>query len=742
MFANIIVDITHEKLDKIFQYKVPSHLEGELSVGMEVVIPFGKGNRETKGYVVGFSETVDYDISKVKEITDISHNSVAIEGRLVALAAWMKEYYGGTMIQALKTVLPIKQKENAKIKKKVRLLLSEEEGREKLEFYRKKNQKARARLLEALLEKPLLEYELVNKKLNITLAVIRTMEEQGILKLESEHVFRNPVKQKELSEKKIIFNEEQRYAIETFWEDYRQEQYGTYLIHGVTGSGKTEVYIEMIRRVAEQGRQAIVLIPEIALTFQTVMRFYRCFGNRVSIMNSRLSAGERYDQMMRAKKGEVDVMIGPRSALFTPFPNLGLIVIDEEHENTYKSEQVPRFHARETAQERARMEGASLILGSATPSLESMYRAKHGEYKLLELRNRSGQQAMATVHTVDLREELKNGNRSILSMQLQQLMEERLQKKEQIILFLNRRGYAGFISCRECGHVIKCPHCDVSLSSHRGGKMVCHYCGYEEPKPTVCPECGSKHIGEFRAGTQQIEEIVKKRFPQARVLRMDMDTTREKDGHEKILAAFANEEADILVGTQMIVKGHDFPNVTLVGVLAADMSLYSDDYRAGERTFQLLTQAEGRAGRGEKQGEAVIQTYSPEHYAIVTAAAQDYEAFYEEEIRYRELMGYPPVDNLLAILASSADEQHLEIGCKYLKEYAKRVSKKEMVTIIGPATPGIGKINDIFRKVLYLKTESYDTLVKIKNRLEQYIEVNPGYNTIRIQFDFNPMDIR
>lgn len=742
MFANIIVDITHEKLDKIFQYKVPSHLEGELSVGMEVVIPFGKGNRETKGYVVGFSETVNYDISKVKEITDISHNSVAIEGRLVALAAWMKEHYGGTMIQALKTVLPIKQKENAKIKKKVRLLLSEEEGREKLEFYRKKNQKARARLLEALLEKPLLEYELVNKKLNITLAVIRTMEEQGILKLESEHVFRNPVKQKELSEKKIIFNEEQRYAIETFWEDYRQEQYGTYLIHGVTGSGKTEVYIEMIRRVAEQGRQAIVLIPEIALTFQTVMRFYRCFGDRVSIMNSRLSAGERYDQMMRAKKGEVDVMIGPRSALFTPFPNLGLIVIDEEHENTYKSEQVPRFHARETAQERARMEGASLILGSATPSLESMYRAKHGEYKLLELRNRSGQQAMATVHTVDLREELKNGNRSILSMQLQQLMEERLQKKEQIILFLNRRGYAGFISCRECGHVIKCPHCDVSLSSHRGGKMVCHYCGYEEPKPTVCPECGSKHIGEFRAGTQQIEEIVKKRFPQARVLRMDMDTTREKDGHEKILAAFANEEADILVGTQMIVKGHDFPNVTLVGVLAADMSLYSDDYRAGERTFQLLTQAEGRAGRGEKQGEAVIQTYSPEHYAIVTAAAQDYEAFYEEEIRYRELMGYPPVDNLLAILASSADEQHLEIGCKYLKEYAKRVSKKEMVTIIGPATPGIGKINDIFRKVLYLKTESYDTLVKIKNRLEQYIEVNPGYNTIRIQFDFNPMDIR
>lgn len=741
MFAGIIVDITHEKLDKIFQYKVPSHLEGELSVGMEVMVPFGKGNRETKGYVVGFSKTCDYDLAKVKEIKDISRKGVVIEGRLVALAAWMKEHYGGTMIQALKTVLPIKQKEQAKVKKRIRLLLRDEEGRERLELYEKKNQKARARLLAALLEEPLLDYELVNKKLNITLSVVRALEEQGVLVLESERIFRNPIKQKEMETKEIVFTEEQKYAIEHFWQDYQQERYKTYLIHGVTGSGKTEVYIEMIRRVAETGKQAIVLIPEIALTFQTVMRFYRCFGDRVSIMHSRLSAGERYDQMMRAKSGEVDVMIGPRSALFTPFPNLGLIVIDEEHENTYKSEQVPRFHARETAQARAEMEGASLVLGSATPSLESMYRAKQGEYQLLELKNRSRQQAMATVHTIDLRLELKKGNRSILSEKLQELMEDRLQKKEQIMLFLNRRGYAGFVSCRECGHVVKCPHCDVSLSSHRGGKLICHYCGYEERKPEACPECGSGHVGEFRAGTQQIEEIVRQRFPEARVLRMDMDTTREKDGHEKILAAFANEEADILVGTQMIVKGHDFPNVTLVGVLAADMSLYADDYRAGERTFQLLTQAEGRAGRGTKAGEAVIQTYSPEHYAITTAAAQDYEAFYQEEIRYRELMGYPPVANLLAVLASSADEAHLETGCHYLKEYALRVCKDESVDVIGPAAPGIGKINDIYRKVLYLKTERYDTLVKIKNRLEQYIEVNSGFDTIRIQFDFNPMGV-
>lgn len=741
MFANIIIDITHEKLDKIFQYRIPAYLEGALLVGMEVIVPFGRGNRLTKGYVIGFSDTCDYDLAKIKEIQDISRKGIAIEGKLVALAAWMKNHYGGTMIQALKMVLPIRQQEKEKVKKKVRLLLDETEGRKKLEYYLEKNQRARARLLKALLDTHELDYELVNKKLNITLSVIRALEEQGVAALESERVYRNPVKHCGQVQKQIVFTEEQRHAVERFWKDYENGQYGTYLVHGVTGSGKTEVYIEMIRRVVESGRQAIVLIPEIALTFQTVMRFYRSFGERVSIMNSRLSAGERYDQMMRAKEGTVDVMIGPRSALFTPFPALGLIVIDEEHENTYKSEQVPRYHARETAIARAEMEHASVVLGSATPSLEAMYRAKEGAYRLLELRNRSGQQEMAQVHTVDLRMEMKNGNRSILSAKLQELMADRLEKKEQMMLFLNRRGYAGFISCRECGYVAKCPHCDVSLSSHRNGKLVCHYCGYEEEKYAECPECGSKHIGEFRAGTQQIEEIVKKQFPQAKVLRMDMDTTREKDGHEKILSAFANEEADVLVGTQMIVKGHDFPNVTLVGILAADMSLYSDDYRSGERTFQLLTQAAGRAGRGKKKGEAVIQTYSPEHYAVVTAAAQDYEAFYQEEIRYREMMGYPPVENLLAVLASCRDEVHLDTGCRFLKEYALRVQGDTQVELIGPASPGIGKINDIYRKVLYLKAERYDTLVRMKNRLEQYIEVNDGFDTIRIQFDFNPMQV-
>ena len=514
MFADIIVDIQHEKLDKIFQYRIPERLEAELRPGMEVIVPFGKADRRTKGYVTALSEACDYDLSKVKEIEDISREGVAIEAKLIALAAWMKEHYGGTMIQALKTVLPIRQKENARVKRRVRLLLSEEEGKEKLAFYLEKNQKARARLLAALLDDPVLEYELVTKKLNITLNVIRALEEQGVIVLEEKQVYRNPVKETEQKRQEIIFTEEQQNVIGCFRQDYREGKRYTYLLYGVTGSGKTEVYMEMIRTVVEMGKQAIVLIPEIALTYQTVMRFYRCFGDRVSIMNSRLSAGERYDQMMRAKAGEVDVMIGPRSALFTPFPDLGLIVIDEEHEPTYKSEQVPRYHARETAVKRAQMEGAGVVLGSATPSLEAMYRAKRGEYVLLEMRNRSRMQQMAQAEIVDLRQELREGNRSILSRRLQELMADRLERKEQIMLFLNRRGYSGFISCRECGHVVKCPHCSVSLSVHRDGRMVCHYCGYTQPKVTVCPECGSRHIGEFRAGTQQIEEIVKEMFPE------------------------------------------------------------------------------------------------------------------------------------------------------------------------------------------------------------------------------------
>ncbi len=742
MYANIIIDITHEKVDKVFGYHIPSELEGMLSIGSEVVVPFGNGNREKHGYVVGFSETVDYDPSKVKDILGVAKDSVAIESKLVALAAWIREEYGGTMIQALKTVIPIKRKEKQKEKKFVRLAIPVEEAKERCAFYQaRKNQRARARLLEAMIQEPVQEQSLLIQKLHISAPTIKGLVEAGILKVDSVGVYRNPIKSERKEREEVVFSVEQQAAIDGFLKDYESGKRGTYLIHGVTGSGKTEVYMEMIAHVLAQGKQAIVLIPEIALTYQTVMRFHSKFGDRISILNSKMSPGERYDQMERVANGEVDVMIGPRSALFTPFRNLGLIVIDEEHESSYKSEQVPRYHARETAIKRAELEGASVVLGSATPSLEAYYGCENGDITLFELASRIGDRAMAEVYVEDMREEFRAGNRSILSRKLQNLIKDRLEKKEQIMLFLNRRGYAGFVSCRSCGYVVKCPHCDVSLSSHRGKKLVCHYCGHTEPSIDHCPSCGSPYVGGFKAGTQQIEDLVKRTFPEANVLRMDLDTTRSKEGHEKILEAFASGEADILIGTQMIVKGHDFPNVTLVGVLAADMSLYSDDYRAGERTFQLLTQAVGRAGRGKKPGEAVIQTYSPDHYGIVLSAEQDYEAFYKKEMSYRELMGYPPAEQLLAVLVTGENEELLDMAAGYLKAFAERIGKNQTLKVIGPSSPAVGKVNDMYRRVIYIKASRKRYLTVTKDRMEQYIEMNKGFDKVKIQFDLNPMNI-
>ena len=430
-------------------------------------------------------------------------------------------------------------------------------------------------------------------------------------------------------------------------------------------------------------------------------------------------------------------MVGPRSALFTPFSRLGLIIIDEEHEASYKSENSPRYHARETAIYRAALENARVVLGSATPSLKAYSRALRGEYGLVRLKNRYGSRPLPQVSIVDLREELKAGNRSVLSRKLNEALKERLDRGEQAMLFLNRRGYAGFVSCRSCGNVKKCPPCAVSLSEHSHGRLICHYCGYEEPKPQKCPVCGSPYIGGFKAGTQQIEQVLKKEFPQAGVLRMDYDTTRTKGSYERILASFAAHEADILIGTQMIVKGHDFPAVTLVGVIAADISLNAEDYRCGERTFQLLCQAVGRSGRGRGAGEAVIQTYHPEHYSIQAAAAQDYQAFYEEEMSYRMLLDYPPAAHMLAVLGSCAEEELLSRAMHYLELYIRRVYPGKDLHVIGPAYAAVGKVKDIYRQVIYLKHEEYRTLVSIKNKLEKYIDINSGFRKIYIQFDFS-----
>lgn len=739
-FVNVIVDISSGKLDKIFQYKVPESLKDRLLTGMQVNVPFGMGNRPIKGYAVGFSDTTDYPLEKIKEVTGIVTGSVQAESQLIALAAWMRKTCGSTMNQALKTVLPVKQKTRQVVDRQAVLLLNEEEGKKLLDEYLKKNYQAKARLLSALLDHKALDYKVLKEKLKITPSVIKKFEEDGMIRTEEKTVYRNPFEGHfEKKEQFVSLNKEQAEAVEGIWAEYAKGVRKTYLLHGVTGSGKTEVYMELISRVIAERKQAIVLIPEIALTVQTVMRFHARFGDRVSVMHSRLSDGERYDQYVRARDGKIDVMIGPRSALFTPFSRLGLIILDEEHESSYKSENVPRYHARDAAIFRAEMCGAAVVLGSATPSLESYYLAQAGVYGFYRLTGRIGDAVMPKVDIIDLRAELKEGNRSIFSRKLKAAMEERLKNRQQIMLFLNRRGLSGFVSCRSCGEAIRCPHCDVTLSLHNDGRLKCHYCGYEIPMPDACPSCGSRYISGFRAGTQQIEKEVNKLFPQARVLRMDYDTTRTKDSYERILLAFGKGEADVLVGTQMIVKGHDFSNVTLVGVLAADISLYANDYRAAERTFQLLTQAVGRAGRGKMPGEAVIQTYMPDHYSIQAAASQDYERFYKQEVLYRNLMEYPPAYAMLGIYLSCPQEELLEKQTQTLGAHILSM-KREGVTMVGPADAMLTKKKDIYRKVIYLKHKMSDALIELKEELEKTMEKDSVWQKVIVQFDFNPLN--
>lgn len=733
-YANIIIDISHEKLDKTFQYRIPPEIKDEITEGMQVIVPFG--NRTIKGYVLELTDKAEFDTAKLKDIKAVDNNAMQIESQFIALAAWMRKNYGGTMNQALKTVIPIKEKAKEKKSRLVRLVLPFNEAASLLEELKRKHRTARARLLEALLEETVLSYDVITKKLHITADVIKAMMQQGVITVEEVRTYRNPVRTQEMGAYTLTLNAMQQKVVDAVIENARTEKKPC-LIHGVTGSGKTEVYMELIAEAAGRGKQSIVLIPEIALTYQTVMRFYHRFGDRVSIMNSKLSPGERSDQFERAKKGEIDVMIGPRSALFTPFSNLGYIIIDEEHEGTYKSETIPRYHARETAIERARMSGATVILGSATPSIESFYHAKKGDYLLLSMDKRVKEKPLPECEIVDLREELKARNFSILSRSLHEKIEQRLLRKEQVMLFINRRGMAGFVSCRACGHVMKCPHCDVSLHAHNNGKLICHYCGYEQNHVKICPSCGSKYISGFKAGTQKIEELVKKEFPKARILRMDFDTTRSKDSYEKILSAFANQEADILIGTQMIVKGHDFPNVTLVGVLAADLSLYVSDYHAAERTFQLLTQAVGRSGRGDRPGHAVIQTYQPEHYSIQAAAIQDYEKFYKEEMGYRMLLDYPPAAHMMTVFGACQDEEFLKKAMYYIEVFIRRVSPKEELHMIGPASASVGKVKDVYRQVLHLKHTDIRFLTAVREKLEKYIEINSGFRKIYIQFDMN-----
>lgn len=740
VYIDVIVDISVNSLDRIFQYRVPEKLLDAVTVGCQVNVPFGSGNRRRQAYVIGVDTVLAYDASKIKDILGVT-KAPAATGQLIALADWMHERYGCTMAQALKTVLPVKK--SVKEVKRTAYFLADREGAQQLlEKSRKsRREKARVRLLEAMLKEGCMSKETVTGVLQISASTMKSILQTGVIREETSQVYRNPVRQRLDGWQEVCLNDEQMNAVASIWqnaaicrEHWSREQ-GMHLLYGITGSGKTEVYMALMEKVLNEGRQIIVLIPEISLTLQTVSRFYARFGSQIAVMNSRLSAGERYDQYMRAKRGEASIMIGPRSALFTPFDRLGLIIIDEEHESAYQSEIVPRYQAAEVAARRAEMSGALVVLGSATPSVAVYQKAREGMIGLHRLtqRARTGSR-LPDVKVVDLREEFRMKNRGILSQSLHEAMDACLKRGDQMMLFLNRRGYAGFVSCRSCGYVVKCRHCDVSMTVHHHTLLKCHYCGSEQPMPRVCPSCGSPYIAGFGVGTQKVEEFVQKEFPEARILRMDRDTTSGKDDMGRILQTFSEGGADILIGTQMIVKGHDFANVTLVGILAADLSLFAGDYQSSERTFQLLTQAAGRAGRGDRPGEVIIQTYQPEHYCIQTAAAQDYDSFYSQEIRFRQMLHYPPDRQMMLLLAEGEHDHQTGQAVQKLREIAGEADF-EAVEFIGPSRAGIAKAKDLYRYTMYMKHQDIKELMRLRDFLEGYLKWSQQFSNIYFTFD-------
>ena len=736
LYAEVIIDIAHASVDRPFHYRVPDALKDTLKPGDLVRVPFGSGNRLRHGYVIGLTGETDYDPAKIKEIAEADPRGLSVQSQLISLAAWMHETYGGTMHQALRTVLPVRQKIRPKVKKTLVCRMDYPELMAEAEKARQKNYRARLRLLETFLQSREIPLEMARQQLNISDATLKPLLAADRISVITRQEMRGGQETDIKPAGKKQLNEEQQKAFDDFSSRWDAGDRTTELLYGITGSGKTEVYMKMIEKVLSEGLEAILLIPEISLTWQTVMRFYARFGDRIAIMNSRMSEGERYDQWERALNGSCQVMIGPRSALFAPFSHLGLIIIDEEHENSYKSENTPRYHARETAEARARLCGAKVVLGSATPSMESAHRAACGAYHLMKLSRRAvAKSRIAETTVVDMRQELAEGNRSIFSRTLRERMADCLGRREQIMLFINRRGFSTFVSCRSCGEPVRCPHCDVSLTLHGRDRLMCHYCGYEIKLPDRCPACQSPYLAGFGTGTERLAEMVSAEFPGARVLRMDADTTRRKGGHREILEQFADGEADILVGTQMIVKGHDFPGVTLVGIMAADLSLNTPDFRSAERTFQLLTQAAGRAGRGLKPGHVVIQTYQPDHYAIRYASAQDYGGFFREEMHFRRLAGYPPAVTMAALWISSGEEALLEQAAgSFLADIRAKFHDTAGLQMIGPVNAPVYRVNDVYRKILYFKTANCD-IIRTLGRMAEIKAHSAEWSRLTIQFD-------
>ncbi|WP_339289578.1 primosomal protein N' [Ureibacillus sp. FSL K6-0786] len=784
MIAEVIVDVSAYPVDRPFDYFIPEQVEELIECGCRVKVPFG--NRNVLGFVVGIKNETDVPLDKIKPIASLLDIEPVLTSEMLQLAKWLKQETICYEIDCLQVMLPsalrakyekmvvlqtnvenldeplkhyfqkstkvnykefeknnlliplkkalnkkllslenvVKQKGQVKEIRKVKVsdnLQLLQEVYDKLSNRAKKQKQLLLWMKQHVGE--ILEPDFIYKETNCSPQVLQAIIEQGAAEFILEEVYRNPFKKDVKKTDFLTLTEEQKQALHKIVEAMDNRSPETFLLHGVTGSGKTEVYLQAIQHCIQQGKDAIVLVPEISLTPQMTNRFRSRFGELVAVMHSGLSIGEKYDEWRKVHQQKVKVVVGARSAVFAPFENVGLIILDEEHESSYKQEDTPRYHARDVAIWRSKYHHCPVILGSATPSLESYARARKNVYKLLTLKGRALNQPLPTVEIVDMREELKKGNRSMFSEKLTESIRNRLKKKEQIVLFLNRRGYSSFVLCRDCGTVMQCENCDISLTYHRyNEKLKCHYCGYEQFVPTICPECGSDHIRYFGTGTQKVEEELMKLFPEARVLRMDVDTTKQKGAHEAILENFGAGKADILLGTQMIAKGLDFPNITLVGVLSADTSLHLPDFRAAERTFQLLTQVSGRAGRAEKHGEVIIQSYTPEHYAIELAKTQQYEPFYEREMMVRHGAAYPPYYFIALIQVAHED---VLLAAEYANKCAEflRTHLSFNASIIGPTTAGIVRLQNRYR---------YQCLIKYKiepNLIPTFLQLIKIYRT-------------
>ncbi|CAJ1314378.1 primosomal protein N' [Paenibacillus sp. CFBP13512] len=593
--------------------------------------------------------------------------------------------------------------------------------------------------------------------LGVTASTVKALADKGYIAIMDMEVYRDPYQDRNFTPTTpFTLTDEQQQVYNSIISRINKREKGEYLIHGITGSGKTEVYLQCIQRVIEQDRQAIMLVPEIALTPQMVERFKGRFGDRVAVMHSRLSSGERYDEWRKIREGKSQVAIGARSAIFAPFSNLGLIIMDEEHETSYKQEESPKYHARDVAIHRAHQHNAVVILGSATPSLESYYAARsqaNDEFMptLLEIHGRALGSELPAVEIIDMREELKEGNRSMFSRPLHQAIEDRLEKKQQTVLLLNRRGHSTFVMCRTCGYVAECPNCDISLTYHqRSNSLRCHYCGHAEPAPQICPECGSEHIRYFGTGTQRVEEELAKLFPGIRVVRMDVDTTTQKGSHEKLLNQFRDKKADLLLGTQMVAKGLDFPDVTLVGVIAADSALHLPDFRAAEKTFQLLTQVAGRAGRHHLPGEVIVQTYNPEHYSVIHASHHDYHSFVREELKHRQTLGYPPYCRL-ALITFSHEKLALlvriaENYTQMIKDQASKLGwlgslerfSNEALDVLGPVASPIPRLKNRYRFQCMIKWRGDMDVAKLAEHVAEQLQDSVRDKELLISIDVDP----